>query len=174
MTWFLLWLERMRQRESPEDEWPRLQALEQVLGDLRAHWGRTEVAWGDINRLQRIHTSGAAAFDPAQPSLPIAGAPGWAGIVFNFYTRPGPDGKHRFGTSGHTWVGIVEFAPRVRARTVVTFGQSADPASPHFFDQAPLYSRGEFKDAPFHDDDVGRTAWRSYRPGAAADSVPAR
>jgi penicillin amidase len=174
MTWFVMWLERMRQADPHAGEWPRLSALEHVLAELRAQWGRTEVAWGEVNRLQRIHTGGAEPFDPARPSLPIAGAPGWAGIVFNFSARPGPDGKQRFGTSGHTWVGIVELAPRVRSRTIVTFGQSADPASPHFFDQAPLYARGEMKDAWFHADEVERAARRSYRPGPAADSTALR
>ena len=174
MTWFLLWLERMRRADAHGGEWPRLRALEEVLVGLRTQWGRTEVAWGDVNRLQRVHTSGAEAFDPAKPSLPIAGAPGWAGVVFNFTARPGPDGKQRFGTSGHTWVGIVELAPRVRSRTIVTFGQSAAPDSPHFFDQAPLYARGELKDAWFHADEVERAARRRYRPGWAADSTALR
>ena len=60
------------------------------------------------------------------------------------------------------------------SRTIVTFGQSADPASPHFFDQAPLYARGEMKDAWFHADEVERAARRSYRPGPAADSTALR
>jgi acyl-homoserine lactone acylase PvdQ len=172
-TWFVLWLERIR-RDTDRGEWPRMQALEEVLTELRRQWGRTEVAWGEINRLQRVHTSGNEPFDPAKPSLPVAGAPGWAGIVFNFTARPGPDGRQRFGTSGHTWVGIVEFAPRVRARTIVTFGQSADSASAHWFDQAALYARGEFKEAWFHDDDVARATRRSYHPGAPADTAAVR
>ena len=60
---------------------------------------------------------------------------------------------------------MVEFGPRVRARSVVTYGQSADPASPHFFDQAALYAEGRLREAWFWREDVERQAVRSYRPG---------
>ena len=71
-------------------------------------------------------------------------------------------------------MGIVEFAPRIRTRTIVTFGQSADSTSPHSFDQAPLYARGEFKEAWFYDDDVARATRRSYHPGELPDTATAR
>jgi penicillin amidase len=98
----------------------------------------------------------------------VAGAPGGLGIIFNVGARPGPDGKRRYGYRGHTWVGIAEFGPRVRARSIVTFGQSADPASRHFFDQAKLYVRGEFKPAWFERADVEAHASRRYHPGEEA------
>ena len=88
--------------------------------------------------------------------------------MFNFSTRAGPDGKRRYGTSGHTWVSVVEFGPRVRARSVVTYGQSADPASPHFFDQAKLLSESRFKPAWFDWKDVVAHTVTSYHPGEAA------
>jgi acyl-homoserine-lactone acylase len=166
MTYFLLWLERMRRPGADTIAWARVIALEETVNTLARDWGRQRVPWGEVNRLQRIHTSGQMPFDDARHSLPIAGAPGWAGIVFNFYTRPGPEAKRRYGTSGHTGVSVVEFAPRVRARSVVTFGQSANPASPHWFDQAPLYAEGRFKEAWFWHEDVERNARRSYRPGS--------
>jgi penicillin amidase len=168
MTYFLLSLEQLRQPGESEDAWPRMRALETVLEDLRADQVSTDVAWGDINRLQRIHTSGDEPFDPERPSLPVAGAPAWAGTVFSFDTRPGPAGKLRFGTGGPTAVGIVDFGPRLRARTIVPFGQNADPGSGHFFDQAQLYARGELKDAWFAGEDVERAVRRTYRPGPAA------
>ena len=31
------------------------------------------------------------------------------------------------------------------ARSLLVMGESADPKSPHYFDQAPLYSAGRFK-----------------------------
>jgi penicillin amidase len=49
------------------------------------------------------------------------------------------------------------------------FGQSGDPESPHFFDQAPLYSERRFKPAWFTREEVEANATRSYRPEAASD-----
>ncbi|MGD8278463.1 MAG: penicillin acylase family protein [Gemmatimonadota bacterium] len=168
MTYFVLWSERIRGARRSAEPYPALRALEETVDWLSATWGTIRVAWGEINRLQRAPSSGREPYDDAAPSLPVAGAPGELGIIFNVGARPGPDGKRRYGYRGHTWVGIVEFGPRVRARSIVTFGQSADPESPHFFDQAPLYVRGEFKPAWYERADIEAHASRRYHPGEEA------
>lgn len=164
-TLFVLWLERYRRAADDTAQFARLAALESTLLELRADWDTVLVPWGEVNRLQRVHTSGEAPFDPDAPSLAVAGAPGWTGIIFNVTGRPGPEDRRRYATFGHTWVGIVQFAPEPVARSIVPFGQSADPESPHWFDQAPLYVNGQFKEAWFRPEDVLREAVRSYRPG---------
>ncbi len=164
-TLFVLWLERFRRTNPDTGAFPRLRVLEEVVTKLRADWDTVLVPWGEVNRIQRVHTSGAEPFDDDAPSLPTAGAPGWTGIIFNVTGREGPAGRRRYGVSGHTWVGIVEFGPRPRAKSIVTFGQSADPTSPHYFDQAVLYAVGRFKDAWYWPEDVQRQAMRTYRPG---------
>jgi acyl-homoserine-lactone acylase len=134
-----------------------------VIAELRRHFGRSLVPWGEVNRLQRTHTSGAEPFRDDLPSLPVQGGPAWTGIIFNVKATQGPAGR-RFGTSGHTWVSVAELGPVVRSRSIVQFGQSADPASPHYFDQAPLFVAGELKPAWFLREDVMAAARRTYRP----------
>lgn len=149
MTIFAFWLERMRRPGGTEGTWPLTTALEWTVARLDREWQRTEVAWGEINRLQRIHTSGEAAFADTGASLPVGGAPEWTGTPFQVGTRPGAEWLRRYAIEGSGWIQVVELAPQVRARTIVPFGQSADPASPHHFDQAALYSTGRLKDLDF-------------------------
>jgi acyl-homoserine lactone acylase PvdQ len=121
--------------------------LARAVARLERDWGTWRVPYGLINRLQRRQP-----FDPSLPSLPVAGGPSGLGQVFAF-TGPAV-GRQRFGTSGNTYVALVEFGPRLRARSVNGFGQSGDPESPHYFDQAPLYAAGRFKEMPFDLKDV--------------------
>jgi acyl-homoserine-lactone acylase len=164
-TLFILWQERLRSGAFT-GSYAEFEAMEAVVAHLQQHFGRTLVPWGEVNRLQRVHTSGREPFRADAPSLPVSGVPGWAGAIFTFVAEPGPDGR-RYGVSGHTWVSVVELAPgAVRSRSVVQFGQSADPASQHWFDQAPLYAAGGMKQAWFTREEVLGRARRSYRPGS--------
>ncbi|CAN5643522.1 acylase [soil metagenome] len=163
MTLFVLWQEQLRSGDYT-GELIHFRAMEDVVARLARDFGTARVPWGSINRLQRVHTSGAEPFAADAPSLPVPGAPGWTGVIFAYGTDDGPRGL-RFGTHGSTPVSVVELAPDVRSRSVVQFGQSAHPGSPHYFDQAQLYASGEMKAAWFARDDVFTHARRVYHPG---------
>jgi acyl-homoserine lactone acylase PvdQ len=168
MTLFAFWFERLGRLRAggTKDDWLRVRALEDVIGYLERDFGSWQIAWGDVNRLQRIQSGGELEqFSDAKNSLPIAGAPGWVGIVNNFYTRPERDQKRRYGVAGTSFVSVVEFGPKVRARSLLVFGQNGDPASSHHFDQAQLYSKLQFKDAWYSLSDIKAHAKRTYHPG---------
>jgi acyl-homoserine lactone acylase PvdQ len=153
--------------------YPRVRALESTLADLEKTRGTWKVAWGDINRLQRIHGSqidmqGRGEFRDDQPSLPIAGAPGPLGVVFNFYTVPQVGQKRRYGVAGHSYVGAVELSAEPKVKTILQFGESGDPASAHWFDQAVLYAQKQFKPTYYTQADVEAHSERHYHPGEAA------
>lgn len=169
MTLFALWFERLGalRAKKVEDEWLKIRALEEVITDLNRDFGTWQVAWGDINRLQRIQSGGELEpFSDEKMSLPIAGAPGPVGIVNNFYTRPIKGQKRRYGVAGTSFVSVVEFGPKVQARSLLVFGESADPKSPYHFDQAQLYSKKEFKPAWFSLDEIKAHSKRVYHPGS--------
>jgi penicillin amidase len=149
---------------------PRIRALEATLAALTKVHGTWKVAWGEVNRLQRIHGSeidmeGKGAFRDDKPSLPVAGAPGPLGVVFNFYARPQEGQKRRYGLAGHSFVGAVELADQPRAKTILQFGESGDPSSPHWFDQAALYAKKQFKPSWYALADVESHSERAYHPG---------
>ncbi|MGA9769340.1 MAG: acylase [Blastocatellia bacterium] len=168
MTLFTLAFERAFTllRKNPKEEWVRVRAIEEVMSELQKDWGTWRVAWGEINRLQRIQSGGELeAFSDSRPSLPVAGAPGTVGIVNNFYARPEKGQKRRYGVAGTSFVSVVEFGPRLQARSLLVFGQNADPQSPYNFDQAQLYSKREFKPAWFTREEIKANSKSVYHPG---------
>ena len=168
MTLFTLTFDRALTllRRNPKEEWFRIRALEEVMSELQKDWGTWRVAWGEINRLQRIQSGGELeTFSDSRPSLPVAGAPGTVGIVNNFYARPEKGQKRRYGVAGTSFVSVVEFGPKVQARSLLVFGQNANPQSPHNFDQAQLYSKRVFKPAWFTREEIKANSKSVYHPG---------
>ncbi|MCX6630537.1 MAG: penicillin acylase family protein [Candidatus Solibacter sp.] len=154
-----------RARVTPDSPDALVAALEKVKAELEAAFGTWRVAWGDVNRLQRVHTSGTLEpFRDDRPSVPVPGAPSVAGTVFTVGAREAPGQKRMYGTVGNTYIAVVEFGRKVQARSLLVFGETADPASPHYFDQAGLYSRQQFKPAWFDLGEIKRHLEKRYRP----------
>jgi penicillin amidase len=142
-----------------------LAALERVVTHLERKWNTARVPWGEMNRLQRRHWTGREGFRDDEPSLAVPGGPGRLGLIYAFNARRVEESGRHYGTSGNSYVSVVEFGSRVRAASVMYFGQSGHPNSPHYFDQATLYAQGRFKPAWFHRDEVNANSARRYSPG---------
>lgn len=138
--------------------------LSKATETLIARFGTAFVNWGDINRLQRVEGS-PERFDDNKPSWPVAAVPSPLGSLFAFGNGQTRGQQKFYGARGNTYTSIVEFGPRIRARSIMYFGQSANPASTHYLDQAPLYVEGKFKDAWFYKEDIVKHAERTYHPG---------
>jgi acyl-homoserine-lactone acylase len=140
-------------------------ALAETIAELKRDFGAWQVPWGEVNRYQRLTGSITETFDDKQPSRPVAfTSSAWGSLAaFGAHTYPGT--KKRYGGVGNSFVAVVEFGPRVVARSVVTGGQASRPDSPHFTDQAPLYCEGQFKDVLFYPEDVAKHVEKRYHPG---------
>jgi acyl-homoserine lactone acylase PvdQ len=140
-------------------------ALTETLAELTRDFGKWQTPWGEVNRYQRLTGRIQETYDDKQPSRPVAFASSAWGSLAAFGAHSYPGTKRRYGNVGNSFVAVVEFGPRVVARSVVTGGSASRPDSPHFTDQAPLYTQGQFKDIWFYPEDVARHVERSYQPG---------
>ncbi|MEJ2162340.1 MAG: penicillin acylase family protein [Robiginitalea sp.] len=149
--------------QSPPEE--RLSVFMGVLEKLEADFGSWEIPWGEVNRYQRLNGEIRQAFDDNQPSIPIGLASGRWGALAAYGARYHNNTKRIYGTRGNSFVAVVEFGDKVQAKSLLAGGQSGDPDSPHFDDQATMYANAKFKDVPFYREDVMARAMETYKPG---------
>jgi acyl-homoserine-lactone acylase len=143
----------------------RLDALSAAAAALERDFGRWDTPWGEINRFQRLTDDIVQPFDDGKASLPVAFAPSRWGALASFDAAKPRTTKRIYGSEGNSFVAAVEFGPTVRAKAIMSGGESGDPASPHFSDQALMYSEGRFRDVLFTPEDVAAHAERRYHPG---------
>jgi acyl-homoserine-lactone acylase len=142
----------------------RIDALSAALDKLRSDFGRWQIPWGEINRFQRLTGDIVQPFDDAKPSLPVGFASSLWGALASFDSSKPRTTKKIYGSMGNSFVAAVEFGTRIHAKAIMSGGASGDPASPHFADQALMFSQGRFRDVYFYPEEVRAHAERSYRP----------
>lgn len=142
-----------------------LQALAAASDTLTAHFGTWKTPWGDINRFQRLTGDLVQPFSDSAPSIPVGFTSGRWGSLASFGARAYPGTRKWYGTSGNSFVAVVEFGDSLRARAVTAGGLSSDPSSRHFNDQAMRYSTGDLRDVYFYRPQLRGHIEREYRPG---------
>ncbi len=149
--------------QAPADQ--LLQSLATASDKLAADFGTWKTQWGDINRFQRLNDDLAPTFNDADPSIPVGFTSATWGSLASFGARAYPGTKKWYGTSGNSFVAVVEFGPKVTAKAVTAGGESGNPKSPHFNDEAKRYATGDLRDVYFYPDQVKAHERREYHPG---------
>ena len=153
------------------DGWDRisadtmLQSLAAASDKLAADFGKWQTPWGEINRFQRLTADIVQPFNDEGPSIPVPFPSATWGSLASFGARAYPNTKKWYGTSGNSFVAVVEFGDRVRARAVTAGGESGHPENKHFNDEATRYASGNLREVYFYKDQLKGHTEREYHPG---------
>jgi acyl-homoserine-lactone acylase len=142
-----------------------LEALAAASTRLEEDFGDWRTPWGEINRFQRLTGDIVQPFNDDEPSLPVGFTSARWGSLASFGARAYPGTKRWYGTSGNSFVAVVEFGDSVRARAITAGGLSSDPDSPHFNDQALRYTTGDLREVYFYPSQLEGRIRREYQPG---------
>jgi acyl-homoserine-lactone acylase len=143
-----------------------LESLAAASQRLQFDFGSWKTQWGDINRFQRVTGDIVQPFNDAGPSIPVPFTSAVWGSLASFGARPYPGTKKWYGTSGNSFVAVVEFGEKVRALAVTAGGESGNPKSPHFNDEAKRYATGDLREVYFYRSQVDQHTERQYHPGS--------
>ena len=143
----------------------RLDALAAASNKLASDFGSWKTPWGDINRFQRLTGDIVQPFNDGGPSTPVGFTSARWGSLASFGARPYPGTKKWYGTSGNSFVAVIEFGDSVRAVAVTAGGESGHPRSPHFNDEAQRYATGNLREVYFYPSQLKAHTERVYHPG---------
>jgi acyl-homoserine-lactone acylase len=145
----------------------RLGALVEAVDRLQKDFGHWGVPWGEINRFQRINGDLVQPFDDGKPSIPVPFTSSRWGSLASFGAHRWPGTRRYYGTSGNSFVAVVEFGPKVSARAITAGGESGHPDSPHFNDEAERYTTGNLREVYFWPEQRKGHVEKVYHPGEA-------
>jgi acyl-homoserine lactone acylase PvdQ len=143
----------------------RVQALAAASDKLAADFGAWKTPWGGINRFQRLTGDIVQPFNDAGPSIPVGFTSSRWGSLASFGARPYKGTKKWYGTSGNSFVAVVEFGDSVRAIAVTAGGESGHTSSQHFNDEAQRYATGNLREVYFYPSQLEAHVEKTYVPG---------
>jgi acyl-homoserine-lactone acylase len=125
-----------------------VRALEAAATEVRDTWGSLDVPWGDVHR-----------FRCPGGDWPANGGPGGLGIFRVINYQPDGDGR-QVAVGGDSFVAVIEMGRPVRARVLMSYGNSSQANLPFKCDQMALLARKEMRWAATTRADVEANLWR--------------
>ena len=127
-----------------------VQALRNTKKYLLKHFNTTEVTLGEYQKLVR-----------GTKELPIFGLPD---VITAMAARPHKEGKVKV-VSGESYIELVRFTPEgPEIESVISYGSSDHPDSPHYSDQMELYAQFKTKKMTLDKETVYKEAQHIYNP----------
>ena len=127
-----------------------VKAFKEVKAHMLKHFGSTEVALGDYQKLVR-----------GKKELPVFGM---NDVVTAMSSVPYKDGKVKV-VAGESYIELVKFTPEgPEIESVISYGSSDRPDSPHYGDQMELYTQFKTKKMTFDKATIYANAERIYHP----------
>ena len=116
-----------------------LQALEIAATEIKMGYGRLNIPWGQVNRVSF-----------GDKNIAGNGGYGWLGQFRTMYYQP--QGKPGTAESllsraiaGDTYVAIIEFGDRPKAKALLIYGNATQKGNPHIGDQLDLFAKKQLR-----------------------------
>jgi acyl-homoserine-lactone acylase len=140
-----------------------LKALEQASAWTRARYGTESVKWGDVHRFRfgAIDLPGDGA-DGSYGLFRVVRFDEQASSTIQVAGQVAPD--RPLAGFGDAWVMLVHFTHPIEAYSVLAYGQSTKPDSPHGRDQIQLFASHQLRRIYFTDLEIQSHLERVYRP----------
>ena len=116
--------------------------FEDAVSEIKKKFGKLDVPWGEY---YRINYNGV--------NLPANGTHGRLG-VFRVAWPARSDKKNMYVGGGDSWVAVIEFGKKIRAKALLSYGNSTEKDSPYNGDQLELFSKKELRDVWLYEDDI--------------------
>jgi len=158
-------LDKMNYMISGSSYKERIEIFHIAMQKLKEDLGSVTIEWGKFNRYQRNNGDIKQKFDDSLPSIAIGMTSSYWGALAAYGVRKGKGTKYQYGVGGNSFVAVVEFGEKVKAKSLLVGGQSGDSSLPHFNDQMQLYAKGKFKPVAYYREDVLKRAENRYHPG---------
>lgn len=127
-----------------------VKALKEAKAHMLEHFGTTKVKLGDYQKLVR-----------GEKALPVFGM---NDVVTAMSAVPYKDGKVKV-VAGESYIELVKFTPEgPEIESVISYGSSDHPDSPHYGDQMELYTQFKTKKMTFDKEAIYAGAEKIYHP----------
>ncbi len=141
--------------EEPGGPWKErpVDALKEAITILKAHFGRLDPEWGEVNRIRR-----------GKLDLPIDGGPDIYRAVYGVQQDDGT----LTAVDGDTFIMFVTWDRfgKLSSQSIHQFGSATlDENSPHYGDQTPLFVQMKTKPVLFTQDELKGHIEADYAPG---------